>query len=168
MEGQNGEVFVFEWKHFSVNTAFVSSPGGGKAIGWVNQMSGLEPIAHSPLVRPTLVGLRRTLAKPKVEKEPVTVNMLAALVQSLGTPLKLNKLRLAGSCLLALADFLHYEKMAKLRCCDTTISDTSMSVHILSSKTDQYHHRDTVLGACTNSPTCPVAMMERCFSQAGL
>ena len=43
-----------------------------------------------------------------------------------------------------------------------------MSVHISSSKTDQYRHGDSVLVARTNSPTCLVAMMECYFAQAKL
>ena len=119
------------------------------AIGWVNQISGLEPTAQSPLVRATLAGLRRRLAKPKAKKEPITVEMLAALVQSLGSPPSLSELRLAASCLLAFAAFLRYDEMARLRCCDIAILDAAMRVRILSSKTDQYRQGDTVLVART-------------------
>ena len=94
--------------------------------------------------------------------------MLAALVQSLRSPLSLSKLRLATSCLLAFAAFLHYDKMAWLRCRDITISDVAMHVHILSSKTDQYRRGDTVLVTRKFSPTCPVSIMEMYFSHAGL
>ena len=96
------------------------------------------------------------------------MEMLTALVQSLGVPPSLSELRLAASCLLAFAAFLRYDEMAKLRCCDIAFSEESMTVHILSSKTDQYRQGDTVLVARTGSSTCPVAMMERYFAQAGL
>ena len=43
-----------------------------------------------------------------------------------------------------------------------------MRVHIVSSKMDQYRQGDTVLVARTNSPTCPVAMMQRYYAQAKL
>ena len=138
------------------------------AISWVNQLAGREPISQSPLVQATLAGLKRELSKPKVRKEPVTAEMLTTLVQSLGVTPSLSDLRLAASCLLAFAAFLRYDEMAKLRCCDITFSSESMSVHILSSKTDQYRQGDSVLVSRTNSPTCPVAMMERYFAQAGL
>ena len=138
------------------------------AVGWVNQLAGREPIAQSALVRATLAGLKRALAKPKVKKEPVTVEMLTALVQSLGVSPSLSELRLAATCLLAFAAFLRYDEIAKLRCCDITFSGGNMAVHILSSKTDQYRQGDTVLVARTNSPMCPVAMMERYFALAGL
>ena len=132
------------------------------AIGWVNQISGLEPIAHSPLVRATLVSLRRNLAKPKAKKEPVTVEMLATLLQSLGSLPSLSELRLTASCLLAFASSLCYDEMARLRCCDTTILDGAMRVCNLSSKTDQYRQGDTVLVARnTYSLKYLVSMMEK-------
>ena len=43
-----------------------------------------------------------------------------------------------------------------------------MSVHITSSKTDQYREGASVLVARTGSPTCPVAMTDRYFALAGL
>ena len=43
-----------------------------------------------------------------------------------------------------------------------------MSIHILSSKTDQYRQGDSVLVGRTGSSTCPVAMLERYYSMAAL
>ena len=43
-----------------------------------------------------------------------------------------------------------------------------MSIHINSSKTDQYRQGDSVLVARTGSLTCPVAMLERYFAMAKL
>ena len=43
-----------------------------------------------------------------------------------------------------------------------------MSIHIVSSKTDQFRQGDRVLVARTDSPTCPVAMLERYYSLAAI
>ena len=138
------------------------------AIGWIHQLSGLEPVTQSPFVQATVAGLKRSLAKPKVRKEPVTVDMLTSLVDSLGVSPSLSEVRLAASCLLAFAAFLRFDEIAKLRCCDISFSGPSMSVHLMGSKTDQYRQGDTVLVARTGSITCPVAMMERYFAMAQL
>ena len=69
------------------------------AIGWVHQLSGLDPVTQSPFVQATLAGLKRILAKPKVRKEPVTVNMLDTLVGSLGENLSLSDVHLEAICL---------------------------------------------------------------------
>ena len=43
-----------------------------------------------------------------------------------------------------------------------------MSVHIASSKTDQYRQGDSVVVARTGLPTCPVSMLEWYFNMASL
>lgn len=165
-----GEVhFALYLQHLSESTGSVSAVQEAvNSISWVNQLAGHGSIAGSPLVSATLAGLKRALAKPKVKKEPVTVEMLSALVHSLSVPPSLSELRLAASCLLAFAAFLRYDELAKLRCCDVAFSESSMSIHISSSKTDQYRQGDSVMVARTSSPTCPVAMMEKYFARAQL
>ena len=113
-------------------------------------------------------GLQCRLAKPKVRKEPVTSDMMSAMVNSLGAVPSLTDVRLVAACLLAFTTFLRYDKLAKLRCCDITFSHTRMSIHIMSSKTDQYHQGDSVLVGRIGSSTCPVAMLERYYSMAAL
>ena len=138
------------------------------AVSWVHQLSGFEPIARSPFVQATVDGLKRKLAKPKVKKEPVTVEMLAALVNSLGQPPSLSDVRLAASCLLAFAGFLRFDELARLRCCDIKFGEASMTVHITASKTDQYRQGDSIMVARTGTSTCPVAMMEKYYATASL
>ena len=138
------------------------------AIGWVHQLSGLPPIAASPFVRATLAGLQRQLAKPKLRKEPITTDMLLVWVESLGTSPSLADIRLIAIALLAFSAFLRYDELSKVRCCDVQFTSQSMSVHITSSKTDQYREGASVLVARSRSPTCPVAMMERYFVAAGI
>ena len=133
------------------------------AIGWVQQLAGYSPVADSHFVRLVLDGLQRQLAKPKVRKEPVSRDMIEALVNSLGDRPTLTDVRLVAACLLAFSAFLRYDELAKLRCCDVNFSATHMSVHITSSKTDQYRQGDSVVVTRIGSPTCPVSMLERYY-----
>lgn len=138
------------------------------AIGWVHQLLGLEPIMQLPFVRATMAGLKRQLAKPKVKKEPISMDMLAALVGSLGHSPSLSEVRLvAASCLSMFATFL---PMMRLPDCGALTSDSQMRAWrcTTSSKINQYRQGNSVLRAHTGSPTCPVPMMERYFSLAGL
>ena len=98
-----GEVhFALYLQHFGESLESRSAVQDAvNAVSWVHQLLGFESITLSPLVQATVDGLKKTLAKPKVKKEPVTVEMLAALVNSLGLPPSLSDLRLAASCLLA-------------------------------------------------------------------
>ena len=138
------------------------------AIGWVHQLSGLPPIAASPFVQATLAGLQHQLAKPKLRKETVTTDMLSVCVKSPGTSPSLADIRLIAIALLAFSAFLWYDELSKVRCCDVQFTSQSMSVHITSSKTDQYQEGASVLVARSCSPTCPVAMMERYVVVAGI
>ena len=65
---------------------------------WVE--GGLRPLRGSPLVKSTLEGLRRILAKPKVQKEPVTADMLKAMVEGAGSlrEVRLLAVYLQGLC----------------------------------------------------------------------
>lgn len=87
-------VFPVQEIHFSLYLQHLSEVTGSKAaieeavnaVGWINQIAGRKPIASPPIVRATLAGLQRILAKPKVKKEPVTVDILQKLVSSWGFP----------------------------------------------------------------------------------
>ena len=78
--------------------------GAVNAVSWAHHlMAGLQPITSFPFVHSVQAGLQRQLAKPKVKKEPVSVEMLTALVQSLDGSLL--DLRLVTMALLAFAAF---------------------------------------------------------------
>ena len=64
------------------------------AISWVQRSAGDQPVSHCGLVKSTLEGLQRILAKPK-KKEPVTPEMLQKLVASIADPPSLSEIRLA-------------------------------------------------------------------------
>ena len=94
-------------------------------------------------------------------QEPVSGDMITALVERLGSNPTLSDLRLVAACLLAFSAFLRYDELSKLRCCDITFNASHMVIRISSSKTDQYRQGDNVVVARTGSSKCPVTMLER-------
>ena len=46
------------------------------ALSWLHGLAGLQQLGGLPLVKPTMEGLKRMLAKPTVRKEPVMANIL--------------------------------------------------------------------------------------------
>ena len=136
------------------------------AINWVHRLSGLPLVSGSPFVGAVQAGLQRVLAKPRTRKEPVTSDMLRSLVDSLSHNPSLSDVRLVASAVLAYAAFLRFDELAKLRCRDVVIENDKMSIHIASSKTDQYRQGDTILVSRTGTATCPVAILERYISTA--
>ena len=103
----------------------------------------------------TLEGLKRTLARPKVRKEPITADMLKAMVEAAGSDPSLTEIRLLAVCLLAFAGFMRCDELVKLKCDEITFNSESMVVRVQSSKTDQYRDGASLVIARTGLPTCP-------------
>ena len=138
------------------------------ALSWLHGLAGLQPLGGLPLVQTTLEGLKRTLARPKVRKEPITADMLKAMVEAAGPVPSLTEIRLLAVCLLAFAGFMRCDELVKLKCDDITFNSESMVVRVQSYKTDQYRDGASLVIARTGLPTCPVAMMERYFYRGEL
>lgn len=131
------------------------------AVSWLQQLAGLASVGESPLVKATLAGLQRQLAKPTVKKEPVTVEMLQRMAESAGCPPTLAESRLLAMSFLAFAAFLRCDELIRLRCCDIKFHEHRMVVLIESSKTDQLREGAEVVVARTGTKTCPVAVLEQ-------
>ena len=84
------------------------------ALSWVHSSVGLMPITADPFVKAALEGLQRTLAKAVVKKEPVTTEMLEAIVLDAKSSGSLSDLRLATACLLGFAGFLRFDELINL------------------------------------------------------
>lgn len=138
------------------------------ALSWLHQVAGLQPVSGAPLVQAALAGFRRMLAQPKVRKEPVTAEMLKAMVEAAGPEPSLLEVRLLALCLLAFAGFLRCEELVKLECADVEFNIEGLVLHIKSSKTDQFREGASLVVARTGLSTCPVAMMERYFRLGNL
>lgn len=133
------------------------------AISWVQRLAGDQAVNQHSLIKMTVDGFQRTLARPKVRKEPVTPEMLQEIVAAMSSPPTLSEVRLAAICLLAYAGFLRFDELQKLRCCDVVFSEGKMELSITSSKTDQFRQGAVVPIAQTDRQTCPVAMLKKYF-----
>ena len=126
------------------------------ALSWLHQAAGLPPESGLPLVQVALAGHRRMLAQPKVRKEPVTAEMLRAMVDAAGPEPSLSEVRLLAICLLAFAGFLRCEELLKLVCADVEFDAEGLVLSIKSSKTDQFREGASLVVARTGASTCPV------------
>ena len=138
------------------------------AISWLQQLAGGKSLTISPVVKATVAGLQRQLAKPKARKEPITVEMLQEMAKSMGQPPTLTEVRLLAMSLLAFAGFMRGDEIVKLRCCDIELHKDHMLVHIESSKTDQLREGAAVVISRTGTITCPVAAIECYISLASI
>ena len=137
-------------------------------VSWVHSSAGLTSPMADPFARATLEGLQHSLAKPVTKKEPVSIEMLGAIVEDAERSGSLSDLRLATACLLSFSGFLRFNELINLRPCDFSISQEMMKIRIVSSKTDQFRQGDELLVARTNTPTCPVTMLERFMYRTGM
>ena len=131
------------------------------ALSWIHSSAGLTPPLVDPFVKATLEGLQRSLAKPVIKKEPITVEALGAIVRDADRSGTLADLRLATACLLGFSGFLRFSELINLRPCDFKVTEEMMKIKIVHSKTDQWRQGDEILVARTRNATCPVAMLER-------
>ena len=53
------------------------------AIAWAHELASYSSISNIPIVTATIKGLQRSLAKPFSRKEPISPDMLQAIVESM-------------------------------------------------------------------------------------
>ena len=138
------------------------------AINWAHTLAGLESPVNATFVQATLQGIRRSCCKPVRKKKPVTVDMLADMVENMNSHPTLANMRITTLSLLAFAGFLRFDEVIHIRASDVTIAEGMAKLQIPRSKTDQLRQGSEVLIARTGMPTCPVGMLERYMAKVGL
>ena len=132
------------------------------AITWVHQMATIEDPTHHPIVRNVLEGAKRMLAQHVPRKEPITLEILARLVEKFATPdANLSAVRTLTICLVAYAGFFRFDEISKNKETDVSILRDHIEIFIESSKTDQYRDGARVVIARGTTNLCPVSMMEK-------
>ena len=142
------------------------------AIAWAHRMAGVNDPTQMSLVKSTSEGLRRSLSKPTVKKEPITPSMLRDMVDSHIkqtselTVADLMSLRTVAMCLLAYTGFLRFNELSSIRLGHVTFNDEGLKLFIPSSKTDVYHDGRSVVVSNTYTKYCPVEILEKYISLA--
>lgn len=85
------------------------------SIHWAQQKAGLSKISNHPLVFLMLSASQRLLGRPKVKKDPVTPEMLKALVESKISDKSpsISNLRSVALCLIGYAGFFRFSELSK-------------------------------------------------------
>ena len=134
----------------------------------VHSLPGLASPATHLLVKNTLTGLQRSLAKPVMKKEPMTIEMIEAVVRDAEQSGSLSDLRLATACVLAYATFLRFRELVDLIPANFVVNGEMMSIRIRHTKNDQLRQGDEVVVTRTWFQTCPVAMFEQYLQRVGM
>lgn len=138
------------------------------SVRWAHTMAGLSSPTDNNFVKTVIEGCRRTLAKPKDPKEPISSEILAQLVTDKGGPsASISDMRLLFVCIVSFAGLLRSAEMLSLKLRDISIYQDHMSIFISKRKNDQFRQGHTVFIARTGNQTCPVAITERYISMLG-
>ena len=135
---------------FALYLQFIGERSGSKsaaeeacnALSWVHSISGL---ATHPLVNAMLSGIQRSLAKPVVKKEPMTIGMIEAVVRDAEQSGSLSDLRLATSCVLGYGGFFRFSELVDLTPADFAVNGEMMLIQIRHSKNGQLRQGDEVV-----------------------
>ena len=101
----------------------------------------------------------RILGKPIVKKEPVTPEMLKALVKARITDKcpSLSDIRMVAMCLIGYAGSFRFSELSSIKAYDVKFFPSYVSIFLESSKTDQLRQGAwIVIAARSGQPTCPV------------
>ena len=107
------------------------------ALAWVDDVAVIPSPTENPFVRTTVEGLWRMLSKPTQKKEPITTDMLKAMVQDTMEHDTLSNVRLTTTCLLAFAGFLRFNELVYIRPCDLSFSFDMLRLFLLQSNSEK-------------------------------
>ena len=130
-------------------------------------MAGLSKISDHLLVSLMVSASRRLLGRPKVKKDPVTPEMLKALVESKITDKSpsISDLISVASCLIGYASFFRFSELSHIKACDVKFFPSYASIFLEWSKTDQFRDGAWIVIARSDLPTCPVIRPWKSTSQ---
>ena len=136
-------------------------------IRWAHEVAGEpSPTDHS-IVKSTVEGCKRLLAKPVKPKDPLPADVFMRLVQALGgAEADIDTLRFLVLSLLGYAGFMRVSELLQVKLKDIQFFQTHMSILVPKRKNDQYREGHVVNIARTGSLTCPVGMTERLIAKA--
>ena len=138
------------------------------SIDWAMQLAGLAKVGDHPLVIGLVHASHRILGKPTVKKEPVTPEMLKALVKARLTDKcpSLSDIRMVELCLIGYAGFLRFSELSSIKASEVKFFLSHVSIFLESSKTDQFRQGAWIVIARSGQPTCPVKALEQYIAAA--
>ena len=138
------------------------------SVKWIHDLYGMKSPTDSLLVKNILESAKRRLSKCVVKKEPVTVDILLKMFNSLYCEKDMKNQRTICACLLAYAGFLRSDELLKIRRSDIIFHDTYINIFIESSKTDIYRDGHWLTISRTGTILCPVLNLERYLTWANI
>ena len=169
------QVFPVAPFHLSLYLAHLASTGPKSvadptiaAIKWVHSLAGFPSPTDDPMVKTALQGFKRLHSSPTSRKLPITPHILREIWKVHGQPnASLADLRILFISFISYAGFLRFDDLKKVSRNSCTFSQDCLSIHLPSSKSDQFRQGSDIVIARSGKDTCPVRVAERYFAALG-
>jgi hypothetical protein len=135
----------------------------------MHAMAGLHNPCKSDLLRNIVESAKIMLSRSIKKTEPASPDLMKMFFQRFDTcDSTLKDLRLLGVCYLCYTGFLRYDELSNIRSNNLTFHKEHVDMFIIKSKTDCYRKGKNVFIAKLNSRYCPVSILQRYISLAGI
>lgn len=140
------------------------------SVNWAHLIGNLDlNPCDDKWLKLCLEGCIRKVAKPVIKKEPITLDILKTLVSRFASEnCSLGDLRIITLFIVSFAGFLRISEALNLKRSNIEFCESYCSIYIEKSKTDIYRDGQQVVLAKTGNITCPVNMLHRYITAAGL
>ena len=128
------------------------------SLKWVHNIGDQISPTDSQLVKNILEAGKRRLSKPICKKEPMTIELIQKVYESLITEENAYNMRSICVILVAYAGFLRSQELLGIRRSDIIFDTLYMSIFIEKSKTDIYRDGAWVIISRTNSKLVRLAI----------
>ncbi len=142
------------------------------AIKWLYSLinSKQNPV-DSPIVQQIILSHKRSLHKSPVQKEPLSLEQVKAIVQKFASPeSSLMQLRTACYVTFQFSLLFRHDEMAQVKANHLELlpNDLGISVFIPRSKTDIFRDGDKTYLSTTGKEFCPVKILQRYMAECNI
>jgi integrase len=138
------------------------------AIKWFHELYGLISPTDSKVNVNILESAKRILAKPVNKKEPISINDILAVYNSMYEEKNIKNQRIICAIILAYAGFLRSAELLNIKVSDIAFEQSYMAIYIEKSKTDIYRDGHWLMIAKTGTVLCPYENILKYIKWTGL
>ena len=145
----------------SSNSSFHAVSSAVYGIKWAHDLHAYNDPTKNSFVINTLEAAKRSLKKPVVKKDSVSVDMIIKLCDKYDTCTDLCTIRDLCLIVLCFSGFLRYSEVSSLKCRHIEFHPNYFTLFIERSKTDQYRSGNQVVISEGSTSACPYKMLKR-------
>ena len=138
------------------------------SIKWAHDLRGLMDPTDNAFVKNLLESAKRKCSRPTIKKDIVTSDQIIQLCEKYKDSADVLVHRDLAYIVLSFAGFFRFDELQSLKVSDIIFHDSFLSVHVSSSKTDQYRKGNTVLISQGKTSACPIRVLKAYIDKAGM